>query len=366
MSYPVLKLKLKIVAGRKLVAKDRGMLGFGKAKSSDPYVRLSTVHKTSLTDCGKTEVVSKNLNPTWDQTLRVILKARDVDRVSLLFSVYDHDVIGKDDPMGVVQLTIPTVADSEPKWLQVESGENHSFLKSQDVCPNATGELQIQVLSVHEVIYTPPKPDFVPTGPGCLETAQTYLMAEKLFSWSGNTYHVKDAKTQKPAFTIKGRAMSARDKMEITNAVTGAPICILNKKLYSMVSTYTIWTYQPNFPGQQPEGESNTYRFAEMEREVMSMNPTLHCQVRRKKDGRLVSSAICQEDVFQRGTNITITGTPLDIGVLAKCDQTSLYQSSAGNTFCVQVVAGACPVLCLCMAVAMDNMLDEQRRRRRK
>ena len=65
------EIDLTIVSGRNLVAKDGGGL-FSKSKSSDPYVRVIFVGQ----EYGKTEVVKKDLNPTWNHTMKMVLEGR--------------------------------------------------------------------------------------------------------------------------------------------------------------------------------------------------------------------------------------------------------------------------------------------------
>lgn len=56
--------------GRNLIAKDgSGFLKLGKASTSDPYIKVTlTGAKSDDPPLATTEVVSKNLNPEWNQT----------------------------------------------------------------------------------------------------------------------------------------------------------------------------------------------------------------------------------------------------------------------------------------------------------
>ena len=65
------EIDLTIVSGKDLVAKDGGGL-FTKSKSSDPYVKVMFVGH----EYGKTEVVKKNLNPTWNHSMKMVLEGR--------------------------------------------------------------------------------------------------------------------------------------------------------------------------------------------------------------------------------------------------------------------------------------------------
>lgn len=358
MSMPVLKIKLQVMAGRNLVAKERGMLGMGRAKSSDPYVEFCTLrdyeHRKSW---GKTNVVHKTLNPTWEQqsTFSFMISVKDIERTVMCFHVYDSDKFNEDNPMGTVTLPIP-ITTALADWYPVERGSG-AF-----ECSNATGDLQIEVSSVLHTTYTPPQPDSVPGGPGRLPSKETYLLTEKLFSFSGDTFKVKNARSGKTEFSIHGKALSVRDRLDIRDA-KGKPICILANVLFDLAPSYSIWTYERNYSNQSSELSMDgvpLFKFAVLEKEIFSMATTLHCSVVHK-DGRLHSSILCKDAMWSIGLNATLESTQHGLGILATCNQSSVFQYNSGNTYGVHVAAGADPVLCLCLCIAMDH-LKEQRK----
>ncbi|KAI8821406.1 phosphatidylserine decarboxylase-domain-containing protein [Fimicolochytrium jonesii] len=78
-----LTLRVKVISARDLVAKDR-------RGTSDPFVVLKLGGQTC-----KTKVVSKNLNPTWNEEFDFVLTPVLFD-ASLDLTLWDKDLIGKD------------------------------------------------------------------------------------------------------------------------------------------------------------------------------------------------------------------------------------------------------------------------------
>lgn len=127
-----LQVKIKIISGRGLVAKDRNF--WGQKTTSDPYV---VVHH-GPNQLGKTAIIKKTLDPEWTNEVfqvSVVPRALEVYR-TIELNIFDHDNLSVDDPMGTVHVPIPTVQNrKEMRWYTVEKGEGSSY------CRNATGEL---------------------------------------------------------------------------------------------------------------------------------------------------------------------------------------------------------------------------------
>jgi len=130
------EIDIKILAGRNLVAKDgSGFLGLGKNKSSDPYVVISYSRK----QLGKTKVIKKTLNPTWDETFKFMLEGRSFRPAEdVVLDVFDHDKSSADDPMGQVRLTFRQLASGQviDNWFPVQPTQG---------CKDATGDLHVRV-----------------------------------------------------------------------------------------------------------------------------------------------------------------------------------------------------------------------------
>ena len=66
-------------------------------------------------------------------------------------------------------------------------------------------------------------------------------MREKLFSWSGDDFTVSDMNTKQGFCKIDGQAISLRDTMRLKD-MNGEIICVLKKKLLSLMPQYKIWS----------------------------------------------------------------------------------------------------------------------------
>ena len=91
------------------VQQGRGLKATDWNGSSDPYVvlRLASAPETSKT---QTDVVSKNVNPIWEETLD--LTSLHIDSESVLVSVFDKDVLS-DDFIGSVAVPLCDLIDSQ-------------------------------------------------------------------------------------------------------------------------------------------------------------------------------------------------------------------------------------------------------------
>ena len=137
-------ITLKILEGRKLVAKDRSLLG--KRTTSDPYVEVFLGDKNYG---HKTKVIEKTVDPKWNESFKIFVTgdhARDILRHEHPFRlvIWDKDM-AIDDCMGVVDIIIDDIKMEEPKWVKVELGTPDIRPEGQRIhyCKNATGELKL-------------------------------------------------------------------------------------------------------------------------------------------------------------------------------------------------------------------------------
>jgi hypothetical protein len=131
-----LEVKILLLEGRSLVAKDKNI--FGRHTTSDPYVKI--YHANNYV--GETAIVWKTLNPVWSNavfSLPVVPKAlTEFNTVEL--HIYDRDKFTSDDAMGTVFVPIPRNMNMQVcTWYPVKPGSG------QDYCRNATGELKIEI-----------------------------------------------------------------------------------------------------------------------------------------------------------------------------------------------------------------------------
>ncbi|XP_041417785.1 extended synaptotagmin-1-like [Xenopus laevis] len=109
-------LRIHVLEARNLVANDFF------SKKSDPFVVVrggGTV--------GKTRVISKNLNPQWNQTFEILFS--DLPGQEIEFEVLDKNV-QRDDSLGSCKIAVPHVLKKKfiDKWIRldnVKSGELH-------------------------------------------------------------------------------------------------------------------------------------------------------------------------------------------------------------------------------------------------
>ncbi|KAM0041822.1 putative C2 domain-containing protein [Helianthus debilis subsp. tardiflorus] len=105
-------LKVKIKRGLSLAVRD--------ITDSDPYVVIKMGDQKQ-----KTRVVNKDVNPVWDEDLT--LSVEDAN-LPIKLTVYDHDMLSKDDPMGDAEFEIKSFVDAL-KLPRLERHPNGTVLK---------------------------------------------------------------------------------------------------------------------------------------------------------------------------------------------------------------------------------------------
>ena len=95
-------IEFNVVEGRGLRAMDRG-------NTSDPYLTLQVGAGKGM-QC-KTKVIKKNLNPQWNETLKLLASEEEMRNESVLVQVWDKDLIGSDDLIGAFSLPLAAIAD---------------------------------------------------------------------------------------------------------------------------------------------------------------------------------------------------------------------------------------------------------------
>lgn len=83
-------LKVKVIRGTKLAVRD--------LISSDPYVVLTLGQQKA-----KTSVIKRNLNPVWNEELKLSVPQQ---YGPLKLQVFDHDMLSKDDKMGDAEIDL--------------------------------------------------------------------------------------------------------------------------------------------------------------------------------------------------------------------------------------------------------------------
>jgi tellurium resistance protein TerZ len=138
MSSDVIGVELDatIIAGKELVPKDgSGIFGMGKAKTSDPYVRILLDGKK----IGETSVQKKTLAPVWGEAFKQNFEGRAFNpNAILVFAIFDKDKASADDPMGEVTVPLSSLYSGHvvEKWFPVTVCKG---------CNNATGSLHLKL-----------------------------------------------------------------------------------------------------------------------------------------------------------------------------------------------------------------------------
>jgi Ca2+-dependent lipid-binding protein len=127
-------LRITIIQGSDLVAKDRNLLG--KKTSSDPFVQILVGTGKSYDRLGQTKTIYKNLSPQWNETVSAQVKFIHHGGSQLRFHIYDEDKLSNPDSMGFV--TLPLVwkdSATSPQWYEIP----------KDSAKNAKGKIQLQI-----------------------------------------------------------------------------------------------------------------------------------------------------------------------------------------------------------------------------
>uniref|UniRef100_A0A673GRQ3 Zinc finger CCCH domain-containing protein 10-like n=1 Tax=Sinocyclocheilus rhinocerous TaxID=307959 RepID=A0A673GRQ3_9TELE len=119
-------LRIHLVEGQNLVAKDNLMGGMVKGKS-DPYVKIQVGGETF-----KSQVIKENLNPVWNEMYEVVLTHLPGQELTL--EVFDRDMDMKDDFMGRLKMNLSDIISSEyiNEWFtlsDVKRGRVHLALE---------------------------------------------------------------------------------------------------------------------------------------------------------------------------------------------------------------------------------------------
>ncbi|KAL6065854.1 Multiple C2 and transmembrane domain-containing protein [Balamuthia mandrillaris] len=112
MASATLSLKVKVIEGKDLLAKDKNGL-------SDPYVKLSVPPQKH-----RTTVKSATLRPQWNEEFTFVNMQTDSE---LRLRIFDHDKFSKDDFMGAYHfpaselLKIKASGQAADLWLQLKN-----------------------------------------------------------------------------------------------------------------------------------------------------------------------------------------------------------------------------------------------------
>lgn len=200
---------------------------------------------------------------------------------------------------------------------------------------------------------------------GTVTDAPTALIVkQKFFSWTGDDFKVVD-QAGAVRFIVKGKVLSIRDKMVITDH-EGNKVAMLQQKLLSLRKTFVVYTYKPNCEGQEStEDDAGTpvYRFAQVEKALLALTPEFYWKLYKGNEPEESSKLLAKVQMSIAG----LTKFKMDIKVpgeggtvLGTCGQSSMIQLEQMSTYVLEVAKGMDLLGMLCLAVAVDDMKDDQ------
>ena len=102
-----------------------GLKAMDSNGKSDPYVKLSLCGKQH-----KSKVVSKTLNPRWDESFIFEGTLRELTAEPMQMKVYDHDYIGRNDFLGEASVDLRPMRRSQQYDAEVRlSTQGYVYLR---------------------------------------------------------------------------------------------------------------------------------------------------------------------------------------------------------------------------------------------
>lgn len=135
-------VRVRMIGATGLLAADRG-------GTSDPYVKVRVGGGGGVLQT--TKVVPKTLSPVWDQTFDFRVQRAPF---TLHLALFDHDRIGKHDPLG--EVTVDLIADFQLGAAGSTSGKRSLRLSTQ-------GLVEVEVTALTPLAM-PPEPPLSPGG----------------------------------------------------------------------------------------------------------------------------------------------------------------------------------------------------------
>ena len=198
------KAILKVVRAKELEKKDM----FNK---SDPYVIIKYNDEEF-----KTAVVKKTLNPNWEQDIEL-----DLSRAhnTIRFVLYDWERIGKDDPLGEVDISISDLVQKTangPKWYKLQNCKSGSILLSLKLLADTNKNLPKDKKDVPEEVSDD---EFVLVSKDEISDKDTYEPPVKTVE-PADTAVIETSKDEK---TIESREQKSTDSIEIVEFADNTP-----------------------------------------------------------------------------------------------------------------------------------------------
>jgi Ca2+-dependent lipid-binding protein len=119
------EIDLHVIEAMNLMAADRG-------GTSDPFAVIRLKGSSRMPNTFKTRVVSKNLNPVWNE--RFTLNVQESDK-SLILDVFDEDILGSNDFLGRIKLPLSDIVNGQPvqAWYPLSSMNEELLEESEEL-----------------------------------------------------------------------------------------------------------------------------------------------------------------------------------------------------------------------------------------
>ena len=167
---------------------------------------------------------------------------------------------------------------------------------------------------------------------GVTEKKSGWILKQK-WSWSGDDYTIVDDQ-KNPVFKVSGKAFSHRNGMLFLDT-NGEKIAYLCKKYFTLRPTYKLFTFTPNYEGQEStdkqkikDTEFPLYRYAYIDQKLMSLVGEYYFKRYVTNDQK--------EEVWQAKGKFSLK-MKLDVKksdtkeVIAQIGQTSFFQFEAAS-----------------------------------
>ena len=204
-----------------------------------------------------------------------------------------------------------------------------------------------------------------------------FVLKQKMFSWSGDDFVIKNH-TEAEAFKIKGNALSLRDKMHITDP-EGKKLAVLQRKLMALRPTFYVYSYTPNFEGQESTEEDRdkepVYRYAFVQDQFASL---LGRQIVKKfttsneeKEAVgvfeiFVQAAIkfkCRIKKYMTPEEKKAKDKDEEQQVIATAGETSFFQWEGKTTLAIEMATGCDVLLILCGMIASEKIKEDKQKK---
>jgi|TARA_B110000208_G_scaffold185247_1_gene240159 uncharacterized protein YxjI len=193
-------------------------------------------------------------------------------------------------------------------------------------------------------------------------------LREHFFSFSGNDHTIRNDQGSQ-AYVIKGNTLTIRDAMVIWNSAGTKKICLLQRKLFDLRTSWQIFTFHPNTPNQKSTESSSgepCFRFAKIERDLIALVGKRGYSYRLysgNDEGEIIWRGEIPSSVFSGGDilgrfRLIITNTSGQI--LANVNEpSSLIRNKNSNCYTIDLAKGVDALGVVCFAAAIDEMREE-------